>query len=126
MLALRHAPQPTVEFMYEGFLVGQRKLVGYGITSWQDALIGQYGNHSPEFYNVYREAEERGELIARVNGALWWERTQGVEQIADFVERRARVSGRRFRAATIKIMQDGVAENQTAAMIAPYLSLIHI
>ena len=122
MLALRHAPQPTVEFMYEGFLVGQRKLIEYGITSWQDALIGQYGNHSPEFYNVYRAAEERGELIARVNGALWWERTQGVEQIADFAARRAAVAGRRFRADTVKIMQDGVAENQTAAMITPYLA----
>ncbi|MDI6022689.1 amidohydrolase [Leucobacter sp. UT-8R-CII-1-4] len=121
MLALSHAPQPTIEAMYEGFLVGQRKLVGYGITSWQDALIGQYGNHSPEFYTVYRDAEDRGELIARVNGALWWERTQGVEQIGAFIERRDAVSGRRFRADTIKIMQDGVAENQTAAMIEPYL-----
>lgn len=121
MLALSHAPQPTVDTMYEGFLVGQRKLVGYGITSWQDALIGQYGNHSPEFYTVYRTAEDRGELIGRVNGALWWERTQGTEQIAAFVERRAAVSGRRFRADTVKIMQDGVAENQTAAMLEPYL-----
>lgn len=122
MLALTHAPQPSVEFMYDGFLVGQQKLIGYGITSWQDALIGQYGNHSPEFYNVYRAAEERGELIARVNGALWWERTQGIEQIAGFAARREAASGGRFRADTVKIMQDGVAENQTAAMIEPYLA----
>ncbi|UOQ60118.1 amidohydrolase [Leucobacter rhizosphaerae] len=121
MLALSHAPEPTFDDMYAGFLVGQRKLVDYGITSWQDALIGQYGNHSPEFYTVYRTAEERGELIARVNGALWWERSQGLEQVDAFVARRAAVAGGRFRADTIKIMQDGVAENQTASMIEPYL-----
>lgn len=122
MMALSFAPEPTFEDMYAGFRVGQALLVGYGITSWQDALIGKYGNHSPLFYDVYRLAEERGELIARVNGALWWERSQGTEQIAGFVEKRAAVSGGRFRADTIKIMQDGVAENQTAAMIAPYLT----
>ena len=121
MLALAHAPEPTFEDMYDGFQVGQHTLVGYGITSWQDALIGQYGNHSPEFYTVYRTAEERGELIARVNGALWWERSQGTEQIAAFLARRDAVAGGRFRADTIKIMQDGVAENQTASMIEPYL-----
>lgn len=124
MLALSHAPQPTAQLMYEGFIVGQRKLLGYGITSWQDALIGQYGNHSPEFYNIYRQAEGRGELIARVNGALWWERTQGIEQIAEFELKREAVSGKRFRADTVKIMQDGVAENQTAAMLEPYLEPI--
>ncbi|MEB4615769.1 amidohydrolase, partial [Leucobacter sp. M11] len=86
MLALSHAPEPTFEEMYAGFLVGQEKLLQYGITSWQDALIGQYGNHSPAFYDVYRRAEETGELIARVNGALWWERSQGLEQIPAFEE----------------------------------------
>lgn len=121
MLALRHAPKPTIEEMYEGFLVGQRKLLEYGITSWQDALIGEYGNHSSAFYEVYKEAEKRGDLVARVNGALWWERAQGVEQIPAFIDRREAVSGGRFRADTVKIMQDGVAENQTAAMIEPYL-----
>ncbi|MCM3659034.1 amidohydrolase family protein [Agromyces mediolanus] len=121
MLALRHAPEPDFDEMYAGFRVGQQRLVGYGITSWQDALIGQYGNHSPLFYDVYRRAEERGELIGRVNGALWWERSLGLEQIPAFLEKRAAVAGGRFRAETVKIMQDGVAENQTAAMIEPYL-----
>ena len=122
MLALSHAPQPNLDEMYAGFLVGQAKLIAYGITSWQDALIGQYGNHSPKFYDVYRLAEERGELTGRVNGALWWERKEGLEQIPAFVEKRTAAHGGRFRADTIKIMQDGVAENQTAAMIEPYLA----
>lgn len=122
MLALSHAPQPSFDEMYAGFLVGQEKLLSYGITSWQDALIGQYGNHSPLFYDVYRTAEERAELVGRVNGALWWERREGFEQIPAFVEKRTAAHGGRFRADTIKIMQDGVAENQTAAMIAPYLA----
>ena len=98
MMALSFAPEPTFADMYAGFRVGQDRLIGYGITSWQDALIGKYGNHSPLFYEVYKQAEERGDLIARVNGALWWERSQGVEQIAGFEAKRAAVSGGRFRA----------------------------
>ena len=56
-----------------------------------------------------------------VVGALWWERRQGVEQVADLVGRREAITGGRFRATTVKIMQDGVAENGTAALTTPYL-----
>ena len=54
-------------------------------------------------------------------GALWWDRDRGAEQVADLVARRAELTHGRFRATSVKIMQDGVAENGTAAMIEPYL-----
>ena len=59
--------------------------------------------------------------MSYVVGALWWDRSQGVEQIAALIERREALTGGRFHATTVKIMQDGVAENGTAAMLEPYL-----
>ena len=44
-----------------------------------------------------------------------------MEQVADLVGRREALTGGRFRATTVKIMQDGVAENGTAALLEPYL-----
>ena len=54
-------------------------------------------------------------------GALWWERDRGAEQIPELVARRAEGQVGRFAPTTVKIMQDGVAENFTAAMLEPYL-----
>lgn len=62
-----------------------------------------------------------GSLTARVTGALWWDRERGTEQIPELVARREKLSAGRFRAGSVKIMQDGIAENFTAAMISPYL-----
>jgi predicted amidohydrolase YtcJ len=55
-------------------------------------------------------------------GALWWDRTRGAEQIPELIERRERLTGGRLRATSVKIMQDGIAENHTAAMLGPYLT----
>ena len=70
---------------------------------------------------MYRKLAEDGRLTARVVGALWWERDQGDEQIARMVERRGDYSHGRFRATSIKLMQDGIVENFTAGMTDPYL-----
>ena len=56
-----------------------------------------------------------------MRGALWWRRDRGAEQVADLVERRARYTRGRLVAGSVKIMQDGVAENFTAGMTTPYL-----
>ncbi len=63
----------------------------------------------------------RGELTARVVGALWWERSRGAEQIDELVERRARTAVGRYAPTSVKIMQDGVLENFTGAVLEPYL-----
>ena len=55
------------------------------------------------------------------SGALWWDRDAGEEQVTHLIERRRELTHGRFRATSVKIMQDGVAENFTAAMGQPYL-----
>ena len=99
---------------------GQRHLHARGVTSWHDAIIGRYLGYE-DLLPTYLAADERGLLTGKVRGALWWDRDRGVEQVPDLLERRERARGRRFRAEAVKIMQDGVCENATAALRLPYL-----
>lgn len=119
-LVSRHLPRTTGTDYYAALLAGQTYLHSLGVTSWQDAIVGAYsGMDDPA--STYTTAAGNGDLRSHVVGALWWERRLGVEQVADLVGRREAMTGGRFRGTTVKIMQDGVAENGTAAMIAPYL-----
>jgi predicted amidohydrolase YtcJ len=113
------APKPSAQDLLAGLLEGQRYLHSLGITAWQEAIVGS----SPEgdTLSAYVGAAERGELTARVTGALWWDRHLGEEQIEGLVAARARGRAGRFRATSVKIMQDGVCENFTAAVLDPYL-----
>ncbi|MEU9864833.1 amidohydrolase [Streptomyces sp. NPDC047971] len=120
LVVSRVVPAPTARELLAGLERAQRLLHSYGITAWQDAILGSYGGH-PDVSGTYLEAAESGLLTARVNGALWWDRDAGAEQIPHLVERRETLRHGRFRAGSVKIMQDGVAENFTAAMTAPYL-----
>ncbi|MEK2493468.1 amidohydrolase [Kitasatospora purpeofusca] len=119
-LVARLVPPITAADRLEGLLRAQRLLHSLGITGWQDALLGEF-NGQPDPSDAYLTAARSGALTARVNGALWWERERGAEQIAELVERRAALAHGRFRAGSVKIMQDGIAENFTAAMTSPYL-----
>ncbi|MDJ1114613.1 amidohydrolase [Microbacterium dauci] len=119
-LVNRLLPEEPPERMVEALLVGQRYLHSFGITAWQDAIVGPYGD-AGDPAPAYRSAAMDGTLTAKVVGALWWDRTAGLEQIPSLVERRERLSFGRFQATSIKVMQDGVAENFTAAMLEPYL-----
>jgi predicted amidohydrolase YtcJ len=121
MLALRMAPAPTRDLMYEGLLEAQRYLHSLGVTGWQDALIGDYGNHRADIVNVYQQAIDRDELRVRANGAIWWDRGVGKRQVSRILALREQFQHEFFRVTTVKIMQDGVTENQTAAMIDPYV-----
>ena len=114
------APATTEEEYYGGLLAGQAHLHSLGVTGWQDAIVGAYaGMDDPG--PTYLLAAQRGDLTAHVVGALWWDRDRGEEQVASLVERRAAYTHGNFRATSIKVMQDGVAENGTAALGAPYL-----
>ena len=124
-LVLRHLPPPTPEEHYQGLLAGQAYLHGYGITGWQDAAVGT-GFGPGDVYGAYLAAAENGSLTARVRAAQWWDREGGLEQLTGFLARRdeaeaLRGGASRFRAGTVKMMLDGVAENHTAAMLEPYL-----
>ncbi len=116
----RLAPDPTSVETYEGLLKGQEYLHSLGITAWQDAIVDD-SNAFGRNYSAYLDAAARGDLTARVVGALWWDRHAGDEQIEELVDLRARARTGRFAATSVKIMQDGVCENFTAAVLEPYL-----
>ncbi|MHA6759018.1 amidohydrolase [Streptacidiphilus sp. PAMC 29251] len=124
-LVLRHVPPPTEQEHYQGLLAGQAHLHGFGITGWQDAAVGT-GFGPGDVYGAYLAAATDGSLTARVRAAQWWDREGGLEQLAGFQDRRAQAEALhdgagRFRAGSVKMMLDGVAENHTAAMLEPYL-----
>ncbi|MFE9044831.1 amidohydrolase [Streptomyces sp. NPDC007818] len=119
-LVSRLVPPSTAEDRLAGLLRAQRLLHSLGITGWQDALLGSF-NGMADPSDAYLTAAKDGSLTARVTGALWWDRERGSEQIPELVARRAELTSGRFRATSVKIMQDGIAENFTAAMLTPYL-----
>ncbi|MFI0538063.1 amidohydrolase [Streptomyces sp. RP5T] len=117
----RLVPDPTPEEQLTALLRAQAVLHSYGVTAWQDAIVGAYANLTDPAPS-YLAALDRGLLTARVVGALWWDRERGAEQIPELVARREELNRGRFRAGTVKVMQDGIAENHTAAMLDPYLT----
>ena len=119
-LVRRLVPPPTGDEIAAALRTAQAYLHSQGITGWQDALVGE-GLGMPDTLDTYLAAQRAGTLTAGVVGALWWDRTRGEDQIADLVERRARAAAAGFDAGSIKIMQDGVCETFTAAVVEPYL-----
>ncbi|WP_231919208.1 amidohydrolase [Microterricola viridarii] len=109
---------------YAGLMAAQDALISLGITGWQDAMIGGAVSGVQDVQGIYERALREGTLRAHVVGAQWWERSGGIEQAAEMRERREAVRALghedRFSLGTVKIMVDGVAENQTAAMLTPY------
>jgi predicted amidohydrolase YtcJ len=119
-LVSAHVPPLGDDDVDTGFLLAQEQLFAWGVTAWQDAMV-ESGDRGLDNLASYRRLDADGRLLARVVGAQWWEREKGLEQIDAFVANRDAVAGNRFSAGSVKIMQDGVAENFTAAMLEPYL-----
>ena len=117
-------PPVDPDLAYAGLLRAQRELLALGITGWQDAMVGGSIGGVPDPIDAYRRALAEDELVVHVVGAQWWERSRGIEQVDEMTARREAVAalGRedRLSLGTTKIMVDGVAENQTAAMLTPY------
>ena len=107
-------PRDTPAELERGLVLGQAYLHGLGITAWQDASV------EPLDEAAYRAVAGRGELTGRVVGALWWDRERGAGQIEELVERRARGAIGGFAPTSVKIMQDGVLENFSGALLEPY------
>ena len=113
-------PGPTFAEQLRGLLLAQQHLHSLGITAWQDAIVGEYLGF-PDPLPAYLAAAPgrharrpgrgcRGGIAAAAEISWTTCSTGGSEGQAG-----------RFRAGTVKIMQDGVAENFTAGMIDPYL-----
>jgi predicted amidohydrolase YtcJ len=114
-----HVPQPSHDLVHRGLLKGQEAMHAWGLTAWQDAIVDR--DLLVRNYDAYLAAGEKGELTARVVGALWWDRYRELDQIDELVALRETGAAGRFAATSVKIMQDGVCENFTAAVLDPYL-----
>lgn len=105
-------PENSEEFIYRGLLRAQEDFLALGITSWQDAWVGDDGPGAGT-REAYQRAIAEGKLTMRVVGAQWWERDRGLEQIEDMIPRRIQAVARgvpeRYNLGTVKIMVDGVA-----------------
>jgi len=127
----RLLPPTTAAEVRRGLLAAQAYLHSLGITAWQDAIVGSFHGFDDSF-DAYLDLVEHDQLSARVVGALWWRRDRGLDQLEELVDRRSRAdatwqacggsgSGGQFRAGSVKIMQDGVCETFTAALLTSYL-----
>ncbi len=114
-LVTRHVPPETLEARVAGLQFAVTRLNGYGITSIQDASVDE------DALEAYRVLEDRGELSLRVVAALWWDRDRDMGQVPELIALRDRYTGGLIDARTVKIFQDGVIENYTAALLEPYL-----
>jgi predicted amidohydrolase YtcJ len=112
-------PPLTDELAETAILQAQSRLHALGVTGWLDACVGPLWG-LPDPLPTYTKLAGDGRLTARVVGALWWTAERGFNQLESLEERRATSTVGRFRATSVKIMQDGVCENCTGAMLEPY------
>jgi predicted amidohydrolase YtcJ len=118
----RLLPTATDDDWDQALLVAQGRLLSLGITGWQDAIVGRaYGDEFADPLDAYLRAAQAGTLLANVVGAQWWDRDRGLDQLPELLQRRHSGRAGRFRATSVKIMLDGIAESHTAAMLEPYL-----
>ena len=103
-----------------GLRVAQSYLHSLGVTAWQEAIMGAFAGDD-DAAPTYLRAVEAGTLTARVRGALWWQRDEGLAQVDRLLERRTAFTRGRLSAGSVKVMQDGIVENYTAGMSRPYL-----
>jgi predicted amidohydrolase YtcJ len=112
-------PETTAADRLAGLYRGQELLFSLGVTAWQDAMVCATNGY-PEISDAYLSAARDGSLRATVVGALWWDRDRDASQIPELVAKREKFTVGRLRCDSVKLMLDGVAENFTAAMTAPY------
>ena len=120
-LVARLMPLPDRSEYAAGLLEGQRYLFSLGVTAWQDAIVGAYAGMADTGSTYRRRDRERRPGRRRGRRALVGPRAAGSARSPTWSSAARRQSGGRFRATSIKIMQDGVCENFTAAMLSPYL-----
>ncbi len=120
-LVLKHVPKLAEADRQNGLRYALKMLNGYGVTSFQDADVEIDGRDAYSSLDTYRSLDEKGELTARVVESLWWQRDQGEEQIPALLAARKKYTRGHVRATTVKIMQDGVIEVQTALVLKPYV-----
>ena len=115
-LVVRLFPPEDRESLEAALRLAQTELHGLGVTNWQDANV-----RADEEEVAYAALAGRGELTARVVGALGWDDARGGEQIDELVARRAQTTYPRYAPTSVKFFVDGVLEDFTGALLEPYL-----
>ena len=117
--------RPTVspEAMRAALVEAQAYLHSLGVTSWQDACIGELFG-MPDNFEPYLSADADGTLVSRVTGAQWWSPDLPPDHVGELLDRKGRSEGR-FRVTAAKLMLDGVCENLTAAVHDAYVGHEH-
>ncbi len=113
-------PPPSAQTMRRGLSYAQNYLNSLGITAVQDALVKLESRDSYVSLPIYRAMADSGELNLRVVASLYWEPTQGMEQVDALIAAREQYSGGRLQATAIKFWADGIVESHTAMMLQPY------
>jgi predicted amidohydrolase YtcJ len=107
-------PDPSASEWETAILAGQAHLLRLGVTAWQDV------NVFPEWVEAYRRLADDGRLLGRVTVGMHWDADRDLDQVAELVERRRSATGGRLQVETVKLFQDGIVENGSAAMLEPY------
>ena len=118
-LVMRHVPAPAEDVQGRALLASQEFLFSLGVVGWHDALLGS-GLGLPDNLDAYLDAIEEGALTGRVTGSIWWPMGAGLDAYDEVLERVRYARERGLNVQSIKIMQDGMCENCTAALLAPY------
>lgn len=109
-----------IESMVRAIETASRAYAALGVTWVQDAWV------TPVELEAWIEAARSGRLGVRVNLALYADPRRWPQQLDELRAMRARVEDLDhplLTAHTVKFFGDGVVENATAAMLAPYATL---
>ena len=111
-------PPDTPEQRELAVLASQARLHAFGVTAWQEMSV------RPPDLEAWLAVARAGRLTGRVVGGLYLDRDQADGGFEQVVAMRARAGGAagtgRLRATHVKLFQDGIIENFTAAMLDPY------
>lgn len=113
--ALDRLPGLSDRQWMEGLLQGQAHANAHGLTGVLDPRI------TAQEHRVYRRAQAAGRLTLRVAGAgLVTAADSPARAVARLSRMRAQAPGPEYHLHSAKIFMDGVFENRTAALNAPY------
>lgn len=112
------APAPTVDDEIAGLRAGMDYLVALGVTSASDALVGSFAFIGDSLAAYEAIAGDKRPL--RRSASIWWPIGAGADYLDEVLDRRARLHAAGVRCDSVKVMQDGICENLTAAMLRPY------
>ncbi|MET0702977.1 MAG: amidohydrolase [Mycobacterium sp.] len=121
-LALNAAPPRSLDVRVGALRTAADYYLARGVTWVQDAWV------NPEDIDVYVAAAQRDALGVRFNLAFYADPRYFDEQVEQFGAARQRVvdaASPLLTANTVKFFADGVVENETGSLLAPYCSGLH-